>query len=112
MIPPFLTRYSSGATFSNEPWHAGCAVEPGRGSMLAEDRSVVASHIDMEKRIRARAYQIYLDRGGQPGSALEDWLEAERQVLGESTQPAQDRGTTVGSARRPGETATGMRGEG
>ncbi len=69
--------------------------------MPASDDLIAESHIDLEERIRRRAHEIYLARDGQPGSELEDWLRAEREVLGESQQPAQDRGTTVGSAGMP-----------
>jgi hypothetical protein len=33
-----------------------------------------------EKAIRFRAYELYLARGDQPGSALDDWLQAEREL--------------------------------
>ncbi len=33
-----------------------------------------------ESRIRARAYQIYLKRNNGAGSALGDWLQAEREL--------------------------------
>ena len=33
-----------------------------------------------EQEIRARAYEIYLQRGGQPGDEVEDWLQAEREL--------------------------------
>jgi hypothetical protein len=33
-----------------------------------------------EQEIRQRAYEIYLERGGQPGSELEDWLLAEGEL--------------------------------
>ena len=33
-----------------------------------------------EEEIRNRAYEIYLQRGGQPGHELEDWLQAEREL--------------------------------
>ena len=32
--------------------------------------------------IQRRAYEIYLAREGGDGSALEDWLQAERELLG------------------------------
>lgn len=32
------------------------------------------------EQIRQRAYELYLFRGEQPGSELEDWLEAEREL--------------------------------
>jgi hypothetical protein len=34
----------------------------------------------MEDRIRHRAHEIYLQRGGQDGSALDDWLQAELEI--------------------------------
>jgi hypothetical protein len=33
-----------------------------------------------EEEIRCRAYEIYLERGEQPGSDLDDWLQAEREL--------------------------------
>ena len=38
-----------------------------------------------EEEIRNRAYEIYLQRGGQPGYELEDWLQAERELANESS---------------------------
>lgn len=34
----------------------------------------------IEERIRRRAFELYLKRAGQPGSALTDWLEAEEEI--------------------------------
>jgi Protein of unknown function (DUF2934) len=36
--------------------------------------------LSLEERIRRRAYELYLQRGGQPGSELEDWLQAEEEI--------------------------------
>ena len=33
-----------------------------------------------EQEIRTRAYEIYLERGGQPGDEVDDWLQAEREL--------------------------------
>jgi len=33
------------------------------------------------EKIRAKAYELYLERGGEPNRALEDWLLAERQLM-------------------------------
>jgi hypothetical protein len=33
-----------------------------------------------EGEIRQRAYEIYLERGEQPGRDLDDWLDAEREL--------------------------------
>jgi hypothetical protein len=35
----------------------------------------------LHTRIRIRAYEIYEARGGTEGHALEDWLQAEREVM-------------------------------
>ena len=32
--------------------------------------------------VARRAYQIFLERGGKPGGELDDWLNAERELLG------------------------------
>jgi hypothetical protein len=61
-------------------------------------REISQSQLEQEERIRQRAYEIYRERGG---TELENWLEAEQEVLGKSQQPAQDRGSTVGAAARP-----------
>jgi hypothetical protein len=37
-----------------------------------------------EERIRRRAYEMYLARGGGHGNDLEDWLQAERELTDQS----------------------------
>ena len=56
-----------GSTDSTQP---GTAVEE-RERLL---------HSTPEQGIRNRAYEIYLQRGAQPGDELEDWLQAEREL--------------------------------
>jgi len=34
----------------------------------------------LAERIRLRAHQIYLQRGGRDGSELDDWLQAEAEI--------------------------------
>ena len=41
-----------------------------------------AETLPVEERIRRRAYEIYLQRGGQEGGELDDWLQAEQEILG------------------------------
>ena len=41
------------------------------------------SALPLEERIRQRAHEIYLQRGGQDGSEIEDWLQAEQEILGQ-----------------------------
>ena len=37
---------------------------------------------DLQVRIANRAYELYVDRGYRQDRALDDWLEAEREILG------------------------------
>jgi len=34
-----------------------------------------AETLSLKERFERRAYELYLERGGQPGSALDDWLQ-------------------------------------
>ena len=52
------------------------STQPGKA---VEEREPVL-HSRREQEIRNRAYEIYLQRGGQPGYELEDWLQAEREL--------------------------------
>jgi Protein of unknown function (DUF2934) len=42
--------------------------------------------VNLDEEIRVRAYEIYQQRGNQPGSEHEDWLLAEREVLARHNQ--------------------------
>ena len=42
--------------------------------------TTAAGPLDRE-RVAYRAYELYVARGGQHGHALEDWLEAEQELL-------------------------------
>ena len=46
----------------------------------AEATSVEIGNPAGEEEIRRRAFEIYLERGEQPGSDLDDWLQAEREL--------------------------------
>jgi hypothetical protein len=41
----------------------------------------VAPPQDLSERIRARAYELYLERNAGPGQDLDDWLRAEEEVI-------------------------------
>jgi len=71
-----------------------------RGSAVAEPIASAASEIvdesdpvsrpDASDQIALRAYEIYLERGGNHGQDLEDWLEAERQMSERPDRPIGD----------------------
>ena len=48
-------------------------------SIAVEGKEELSRSIS-EQEIRDRAYEIYLQRGAQPGCELEDWLQAERDL--------------------------------
>ena len=48
---------------------------------VTERNFEVRDETDSQPRIALRAYQLYLDRGSEPGSAEEDWLQAEQEIL-------------------------------
>jgi hypothetical protein len=47
---------------------------PARGKALQNET------LSLEERVRRRAYELYVQRGNQSGSELDDWLQAEEEV--------------------------------
>jgi hypothetical protein len=58
-------------------------------SLTTEKPRIATSHA-MQDQIALRAYQIYLERGGAPGYEFEDWIEAERQLVGEKGKSSEN----------------------
>jgi DUF2934 family protein len=54
-----------------------------RAEAQEQDRSLALTR---EENIRRRAYEIYLDRGGEPGHDLADWLQAERDLTADQAK--------------------------
>jgi hypothetical protein len=54
---------------------ARATATPKKGA--APKKGVEKQSIPLEEQIRRRAHEIYLQRGGQDGSELDDWLRAE-----------------------------------
>jgi hypothetical protein len=49
-------------------------------SIQEETGEVSVGKAARDEEIRRRAYEIYRDRGEQPGRDLDDWLQAEREL--------------------------------
>ena len=49
-------------------------------STKAETEEASVGNAGRDEKIRFRAYEIYLERGEQPGRELDDWLQAEREL--------------------------------
>ena len=59
----------------------GTQVEPVTTSPAFANESQSAPMV--EEKIRTRAYELYLQRGGRGGSPEQDWLQAQKEVCGE-----------------------------
>ena len=53
--------------------------QPGFSSVEGESGEIQDSRPTQEQ-IAVRAYQIYLERGGDGGNSEDDWLQAEREL--------------------------------
>jgi hypothetical protein len=61
---------------------------PAAASTLAVEIKKNIVPINLEEEIRSRAYELFEQRAGSPGSDQEDWLRAESEVLGRYQQTA------------------------
>ncbi len=51
------------------------------GENVEQPQKKLISDEEAQAKISLRAYEIYLSRGGEPGHEMEDWLQAENEVL-------------------------------
>ena len=56
----------------------------------AETMERSTDSVSREERVRRRAEILYRLRGGRPGSAMDDWLQAEEQIRHEIEEQAVD----------------------
>ena len=55
---------------------------PGSEPQMAQGRPT-------REEIELRAYEIYVERGGARGQEMEDWLQAERELVEKCGEPVQ-----------------------
>lgn len=51
------------------------------GNHGAEVTPISTRSVDVEELIRTRAYQLFEERGCEPGHDFDDWIRAEAEVL-------------------------------
>ena len=76
------TKAKAGANFGDGNGNGNSSVS---SSSTPTPETTVSRTFDKplsEAEVRARAYEIYLSRGGADGDPVADWLAAERQVMG------------------------------
>ena len=49
---------------------------------------------NLREQISRRAYELYLERGEQ-SAAIQNWLDAEKEILGASVQPTSEQAQAV-----------------
>ena len=79
---PRTNKPSNGSTNPLRP-----ARDAGKGNGAPDE------HFNDADAVAKRAYELYLERGGQHGADLDDWLEAERQL-----KPGTSRSSVTGPA--------------
>ena len=47
---------------------------------LAPTKEIPIEELPLEERIQRRAYELYVRRGNQSGSEMDDWLQAEEEI--------------------------------
>jgi Protein of unknown function (DUF2934) len=53
---------------------------------------------NLQEQISRRAYELYLERGEQ-SDASQDWLDAEKEILGESVEPTSEQALSASVGR-------------
>ena len=55
--------------------------ELGTNSIKSHSETTSTNHAPTHEEIRRRAYEIYLERNGFGGNELDDWLQAEIELI-------------------------------
>jgi DUF2934 family protein len=79
MLGTTSKRTAIGTTIAPSMATAG-TLPAGRGDSASPSAPVDQPSESRMNRIRRRAHEIYDARGGEHGKAMEDWLQAEREV--------------------------------
>jgi hypothetical protein len=58
--------------------------EFGTNSIKSHSEAASAYHAPSHEEIRRRAYEIYLERNGVGGNELDDWLQAEMELVSDA----------------------------
>jgi hypothetical protein len=54
--------------------------------------AAAAAQLPLEERLQRRAYELYVLRGNESGSEIDDWLQAEDEIRDQEEQTAASRG--------------------
>jgi hypothetical protein len=63
-------------------------MKPGNEKSRTKEDAELSKEAERRERIATEAYYIAQRRGFHAGNEIEDWLEAERRINGEASEPA------------------------
>jgi hypothetical protein len=67
------------------PENGAEVVEAAATSAVAKEaKKETKSPVSLEEKVRARAYELFLQRGGRGGSPEQDWLQAVSEIHSQS----------------------------
>jgi hypothetical protein len=75
MTTNYNTQTAAGSTSTAKTIGGSDTTQPGAGG----EESELVPQSTHEQDIRNRAYEIYLQRGTEPGDEAQDWFQAERE---------------------------------
>jgi hypothetical protein len=55
---------------------------------LVKELADLTAELPLEERIQMRAYELYVLRGNESGSEMDDWLQAEEEIQAAQEQNA------------------------
>ena len=58
---------------------------------LVKTAAAAAAQLPLEERLQMRAYELYVLRGNESGSEMDDWLQAEDEIRNAEEQAAEER---------------------
>jgi len=74
---------------SSKPKRNHTTAHQATSTQAAETVEASVRNAVRDEDIKRRAYEIYLERGEQPGRELDDWLQAKRELEGGALSPVQ-----------------------
>jgi hypothetical protein len=83
------TRGAAGAAMTDAPRQSDARPRQGdplEAQVVDEQLAAARSVMGTDDAIAARAYELYLARGGTHGADMDDWLQAERELREERQQ--------------------------
>lgn len=78
-LPTMAAAPAEGTPEAKKPRAKSAQAETTKNKS-AQTAAVAPSLSNLQEAIRLRAYEIYLQRGCQPGNPHEDWAVAEREI--------------------------------